>query len=128
MKLKADFFIASSEGYGMSEPRACYSLRRLRTESRDDLLLIRIEPPLIGQQYGMGGRDVDTVFVAPRHKGTSLFPPHHWPIYVHVGRLLGSPDNPPDPLHRTDYEEIAWAELYETEATAHAAMRGREER
>ena len=115
-----DFFLASSEGYRLEEPRRCKRIKRVKSDNRDDLLLISVEPPLIGQPYGLGGRDIDTVLLATRHKGASLFPIKAWPVFVHVSRLLI--DNPADreQIHDNEFELIAWAELYATEAAASA--------
>lgn len=113
-----DFYLASTEGYGMEEPRRCWRVKRLATSQRDDLLLARIEPPLIGQHYGLGGRDIELVLLAPRHKGASLFPVDRWPIYVHVARPLVADPEAREYLEPTDMEEVAWAELYRTEDDA----------
>jgi hypothetical protein len=69
-----DFYLASSEGYGMESPRRCKPIKRLRAENRDDYLLIIIDPPLNGQRFGPGDCDIDQVIVATRHAGQSLFP------------------------------------------------------
>ena len=98
----------------MEEPRRCWRLRRLRTDGRDDLLLVRINPPLIGQKYGLGDLDIDRVVLAPRHRGASLFPVSEWPIYVHVARLTIELPEGHDSLRDEELELIAWAELYRT--------------
>src|SRR5262249_20763813 len=84
------------------------------------LLLVRVEPPLVGQRYGLGGRDIDTLLVATRHKGASLFPINQWPVYVHVARLLIENPEQRDQIHDNEFESIAWAELYRTEEDAQA--------
>jgi hypothetical protein len=113
-----DFYLASSEGYDMEEPRQCWQIKRVATEKRDDLLLVKINPPLIGQKFGLGDKDIDKVFLAPRHVGASLFPINQWPLFVHVARPLV--DGPEDCLRfrEADLELIAWAELYKTEEDA----------
>jgi hypothetical protein len=85
---------------------------------RDDLLLVRIDPPLIGQKYGLGERDIELVLVATRHKGSSLFPITEWPVFVHVARMLVEDPVHYDRLEKGQYESIAWAELYRTEDDA----------
>jgi hypothetical protein len=113
-----DFFLASSEGYRLEEPRRCWRIKRVRSDNRDDLLLVRVKPPLIGQPYGLGGRDIDTLLVATRHKGDSLFPIKEWPVFVHVARLLIDNLEDRDEIHDTEFESVAWAELYRTEEDA----------
>ena len=115
-----DFYLASSEGYDMAEPRRCWIIKRLTTGQRDDLLLIRIEPPLIGQKYGLGGKDINQVIVATRHQGASLFPVKVWPVFVHVVRPLIENSQDRESLHDGEFESIAWAELYRSEQDARA--------
>jgi len=109
-----DFFLASSESYDLEGPRVCWRIRRLATVDRDDLLLIRIAPPLIGQKYGMGAQDIDEVVVAARHRGSSLFPISEWPIAVHVARLKKALPANNDQVGADALDLIAWAELYPT--------------
>lgn len=115
-----DFFLASSEGYRLEEPRSCKRIKRVSSDNRDDLLLVKVEPPLIGQPYGLGGRDIDTLLVATRHKGDSLFPVKEWPVFVHVARLLIENPEEREQIHDNEFESIGWAELYATEAAARA--------
>jgi hypothetical protein len=114
-----DFYLASSEGYGMKEPRRGFTVRRLRGDHRDDYLLARVEPPVIGQPFGLGSRDIDHLILATRHVGESLFPILRWPVFVHVARPL-VPIEDRDVLHDGEMEPIAWAELYQTEDAARA--------
>ena len=115
-----NFFLASSEGYRLEEPRSCKRVKRLRSDTRDDLLLVKIEPPLIGQPYGLGGKDIDILIVSTRHKGDSLFPIKEWPVFVHVARLLIDNPEKREKIRDDEFESIAWAELYQTEAAARA--------
>src|SRR5579862_4007493 len=110
-----DFYLASSEGYGIESPRKAWRLKRMRSNFRQDLLLIEIDPPLIGQNYGRGEHDVYQVLVATRHKGASLFPINAWPVFVDV--LLPQIDSVEDKeeIHPSEYRNIAWAALYQTE-------------
>jgi hypothetical protein len=118
MRSEPDFYLTSSEGYEMESPRRCWRVKRLATDNRDDLLLIKIEPPLIGQKYGLGSREIDLVLIAPRHQGASLFPISEWPLYVHVARLLIENPEGRDVVRADEFESIAWAELYPTEEDA----------
>jgi hypothetical protein len=90
----------------------------MSTENRDDLLLIKVDPPLPGKSYGLETQDLNLVLVAPRHRGTSLFPIEEWPVFVHVARALIDHPELRDSLRQEEYELIAWAELYRTEEDA----------
>ena len=115
-----DFFLASSEGYGLEVPRRCYRIRRIFGRNGDDYLLVRVDPPIIGQRYGLGGQDIDRVVLATRHEGESIFPIASWPAYVHVARVIREPGEH-DTMAVEDLESIGWAELYKTEDDASQA-------
>jgi hypothetical protein len=112
-----DFYLASSEGYDMDKPRRCWRVKRIATRDRDDLLVVKIDPPLLGQKYGTGSRDLDVVVLAARHQGASLFPVTEWPTAVHVARPLVDPAllNVLAPEH---LDLIAWAEIYPSDERA----------
>jgi len=119
-----DFYLASSEGYGLELPRRCTTVARLRGSMRDDLLLIQIVPSWIleasdARSLGCGAPELDHVVVATRHQEESLFPIRSWPVFVHVARLLvhyhGQTFVADDEI-----ENLAWAELYPSEASARA--------
>jgi hypothetical protein len=113
-----DFYLASTEGYDLYQPRSCKRIRPIASDSRTYMLLIEIDPPLIGQKYGLGGRDISLVIIAPRHKGGSLFPIADWPTYVHVARPLIENVESRDTVGDNELELIAWAEIYRTEEDA----------
>lgn len=81
-------------------------------------MLIAIDPPLIGQRYGLGADDIHEVVIQPRHIGVSLFPVIKWPVYVHVARLLAPLRLGSGRIQNEDLEEIAWAEIYPSEDDA----------
>lgn len=111
-----DFYLASAEGYGLESPHACFILRRLRSERRDDFLLVRIDPSIIGQPFGLGDKDIDEVIIATRHQGDSLFPIRRWPVDIHVLRPLVRLG---DAVIRNDeFQSVAWAALYRSEQDA----------
>jgi hypothetical protein len=119
------FWMTSSEFETLHEVRRCTPVKRIRLERRkapllaallrrlrygkpDDLLLVEIDPPLIGQPYGLGARDLDQVVLATRHLGHSIFDTSDWPKYVHVARLLVELDGK-DEVRHGELEVIGWA-------------------
>jgi hypothetical protein len=111
-----DFYLASSEGYGLEQPRRCHIVRALASEHRRKLFLVRVEPPIIGQPFGLGSKDIELVVLATRHGGASIQPPSSWPISVHVARLLS--DAIGETIRTDQMESIAWGELYPAEEEA----------
>lgn len=113
-----DFYLASSDGYGLENPRRCWVVRRLKGQ-RSDCLLIDIDPPVGEPTFGVGSATLSQVVVAPRHRGVSILPIGDWPVFVHVARLL-TPYDGRGEFSETDIESFAWAELYPTEEAARA--------
>lgn len=112
-----DFYLTSSEGYGLEEVRQCFRKRRLGGRTADDYLLVRVKPPIIGQRFGLGDRDLDEVVLATRHEGQSLFPVSEWPLYVHVARpVVDMGDR--TTITTREIALIGWAEIYPTEEQA----------
>jgi hypothetical protein len=112
-----DFYFASSEVDGLEEPREAHRVRRIGFGRREDAWLIRLNPPLRGADYG-GDRDADTIVVAPRHEGATIWSPQSWPIYVYVLVPTVSDALSRDHLELNEAENVAWAALYKTEGGA----------
>lgn len=110
-----DFYLFSNEGYHLDDQiRACFKLKRLYGSNPHGYLLCAMDPPLIGQIFGLGGQDIHQVILAIRFEGDSLFPVSNWPCYVHVARSLINLDGTIDQIEKTDMELIAWAALYDS--------------
>ncbi len=88
MATSPDFFLDPTDDGDNRELRACWIQGRLRDSSRDDYMLVSIEPPLIGQPYGLGDRDIARVLLSTRHEGKTLFPVTEWPAFVYVIRIV----------------------------------------
>ncbi len=113
-----DFYLTSSEGYGLEEPRKCWRVKRLAYGQRDDLALIEVEPAIIYQDPHEGNVSLKHIVIAPRHAGASVFSISEWPVYVHVARLKESISPDEAKVKDSNIENIAWAELYPTEQDA----------
>jgi hypothetical protein len=103
---------------GAGEPRACWCKGRLRDASRDDWMLVAIEPPVIGQPYGLGGEDIYYLLLATRFQGQTLFPISEWPPSVYVVRLLNKSIIDQREFDYTQTQLIDWGVLYPTYADA----------
>ena len=107
-----DFYLVSSEGYGLEQPVACFKRKHLRGNHPDGYLLCDIQPALIGQHYDLGSKNIKQLVLATRHQGYSLFPIIEWPAYVHVALPL-SDIAMNDYIQEADIKLIAWGELYQ---------------
>jgi len=110
---------AGEGGRDLARPRACRVRGHLRNLANTKSLLVHVDPPVIGQPFGLGGQDIDELVLSPRHRGAVLDPPSEWPLYVFVLRSLdgdvvrdlaiSSPEQ---------IEMISWATLFRTEDEA----------
>jgi len=107
-----DFFLDATETGDPRELRACWLEGRLRDSSRDDYMLVRIDPPLIGQPYGLGDRDIERVLLATRHAGRTLFPVTEWPAFVYVLRVLDDTVLKTKMFSANHVQMIRWAILH----------------
>ena len=111
-----DFYLASTDYYNLEKPRRVWRIKRMSIPNRDDLLLVKVDPPIVGE--GLVGSSVDHVLLAARHKGASLFPISEWPTSVHVIRPSISNFAVRSNLSDGEFESIAWAEVYQSEEQA----------
>ena len=118
----SEFYLCSSEGYGLEEPRRCSLASPIETLTREDLLSVRVEPPLLYEN-----QELSEVVVAARHKGVTVFNILEWPVAVHVARFNEKHGEKIAPdwsgPGRSRLQNIAWAELYPTLEEAEAAVR-----
>lgn len=108
MTQEPDFFL-DGEGEGLNTIYACWRRKRLRDNVRDDYLLVDIEPPMIGQKYGLGGEDITQLILATRHQGVTLFPVTEWPAHVFVCRILDEGLLEQEVFEAHQIQMIAWA-------------------
>jgi hypothetical protein len=82
------FYLTTVGEYsGLTEPRECRVVDRMKGYNRDDYMLVKIEPVLSGQSFGLGGEDIKFLILSTILKGETLFPIHKWPVCVYVGRI-----------------------------------------
>ena len=115
---KLDFYLASTESDNLQTVRECWLIKHVKTRYQNEGMLITVNPPITGEPYGLGSQLIDTVMIAPRHQGRTLFPVSQWPLAVYVVRLLVDPLTIEDMVHEGEYELIDWAELYKTREEA----------
>jgi len=84
-------------------------------------MLCEIDPPIVGQPYGLGGQDIHRVVIASRHSGHSIFAISDWPAYVHVARLARNISDDKFAIAENDIESIGWAEGYTSKRSVRCA-------
>ena len=120
---------AGEGGRDLARPRACRVRGHLRNLANTKSLLVHVDPPVIGQPFGLGGQDIDELVLSPRHRGAVLDPPSEWPLYVYVHRLLdGDVVRDLAISSAKQIEPVTWAMLFRREDEAMAEYLRCEER
>lgn len=112
-----DFYLASSDVYkddDLARARKCWRIKSLRGDFRDDYLLIQIEPPIIGQPFGLGAKDIHQVIVVTKSRSVSLLDISNWPVLVYVLYPLIKHPEERGVIHDNEFSLLVWAELYKT--------------
>ncbi len=102
--------------------RACRSKARLRDGVRDDYMLIEVDPPVIGQKYGLGSQDIGELIISTRYSGFTLFPVTEWPSQVYVTRMLDPAVAQTLVFAAGQVELIGWGMIFPTLAEAEAEV------
>lgn len=116
-----DFFLGTPDSNIFSEPRACWLKGRIAGSYRDDGAWVLINPPMIGQRFGLGDKDITHLILFTRHRDATLSPISEWPLYVYVLRALDDAIFQHGRFNKEEVEEIAWGALYRTFEEAKAA-------
>jgi hypothetical protein len=95
----------------LAAARACRLLAKVSAAERDDYWLAEIDPPLRGQAFGLGARDISEIIVATRLSGQSLFDIRHFPIPVYVARITDPSVAATRTLRPDQIELILWGDL-----------------
>jgi hypothetical protein len=111
------YFLSSLESTKFSVTRECVFQKRLRLRTGKECVLVKVSPPVIGQEYGTG-EDVDLFVITARHEGRGLSPIEEFPCFVFIARPLIDDIETPDEIEKRDVEIVAWGELYRTKSDA----------
>jgi len=111
------YFLSSLESTKFSVTRECVFQRRLRFGTGKECVLVKVSPPVIGQEYAVCG-DVELFVLAARHKGRGLSPIKEFPCFVFIARPLIDDIGAREEIAKEDVEVVAWGELYRTKADA----------
>lgn len=129
MEKEPAFYLASTDSSPALAPRKCFVEERLvAAEGRDDYFRVRIEPPIIGQPYGLGEKDIEDVVLATRYAGTTLHPISEWPMIVFVCRIVNDKIRHSGKASASDLDVILIGELYPTLAEANESIKYEERR
>ncbi|OJX54869.1 MAG: hypothetical protein BGO88_03060 [Flavobacterium sp. 38-13] len=114
--MKKDKYILSSlDSYEFEEPRIIEIIKSIFIQSdvkRKEGWLVKIEPSLIGQSYGLGAENIDYLILSPRHLDVIISDIKEFPCFVYIIRIKDNKVPSVDILDVNDTEVIAWGEIY----------------
>ncbi len=112
------FYMSSLEGYLPQEPHICTELKRLSYKERNDLMLVKIDPPMRRSDYNQGSGLIEIAIVASRHKGIDIFNIKQWPVFVHLSLCPSDWKYEESDAVSGDIESFIWVELYPDKESA----------
>ncbi len=119
-----DFYLGSSEHRGdWAKVRASRVIGCVRMPDGTEGVLVEVDPPVIGQPFGLGDKDISILLLAPRHKGAMLDRTAVQPQAVLIYRLLTPEVAQRDVVRDSEVKLSAWGEVYSTREGADSAAR-----
>ncbi len=116
-----DFWISAAGEFrgDLALPRACYFEAVVANMFSRQCMLVRVEPPVIGQPYGLGAEDIHRLLLSERY-GTSLSIERlAVQTHVFVYRILDQSDAAAARLSsESQVVMIAWAAIFRHHADA----------
>jgi hypothetical protein len=111
------YYLSSLDSMKFTSTRECIFLKRLRFNTGKECVLVKLSPPVIGQDYGLG-TDIEEFVLTNRHEGEGLSPIREFPCFVFIARPLSDEIGQRDEISKDQVEVIAWGELYRTKLDA----------
>jgi hypothetical protein len=114
-------YLSSLESYRFEPVRECTFLRVIRFGTGKPCAIVRLNPGVAGQDFGVAG-EMETFVLATRFEGASLAPIDEFPCFVFIGRPSDQWDASSDEITPAQVDVIAWGELYRSaeDAAAHS--------
>jgi len=104
------FYISSTDYYEFEEPRKIIKYEK-HVLNGLHCLIAWIDPPVLGQNYGWGERNIDKVILVPRFEEDALQQLKDFPIEVHVF-VPADLSNPEQVRPWKEMKNIGWVRLY----------------
>ena len=107
-----EFYLKFTEGLHDEGPRHCWRIKELPFGVPANGLLVKVEPPCSGRNYGLSDSDIHFLLVSPKYQGDSLFPISEWPLDVYVFLPMISDPDIREVLSLHEVKKIAFGEIY----------------
>jgi hypothetical protein len=100
------------ESHRFQVVRECHWRKELFLEDGRACLIVRIEPVVVGQDFGLGSEDIDLLILTNRFEGDDIHNIRSLPLFVHIARPLTTDLENFSHLMSSEIEVVAWGELY----------------
>jgi len=117
MQIDDTYYLSSLDSSRFAPVRECMLVGRLLFDTGKPAAMMKIDPPVIGQDFNLG-TDIDTVLLANRHEGETLFPIKEFPCFVYICRFLIEVPYNDQIISNKDVEIVGWGELYKSRKDA----------
>jgi len=111
---KVDYYLASEDCDPTGGVHEVRRIKRLRYASRDDILLVKVDPPFEGRRLGVRIDLLGALFIASRWTTRPLFPVVGWPVAVYILAPMRRTPESVDEIFNKDVRLVGWGELYPT--------------
>jgi hypothetical protein len=121
MRFGVRYFLSSLDSSRFEPVRECELLKQLTFNTGKQCAFVKLNPCLSGQDFNIGA-DVETVVLANRNEGATLFPIDEYPCFVVIARPLRSGLEGCDTISRDDLEVIGSGEIYQSRGAAESHL------
>jgi hypothetical protein len=112
---RPSFYLGSREHRGeWQKPRAAHVLRVVPDKRGTKHLWLRIDPPVVPED---GRGEMREVVIGPHFEGDVVWPQPKLPTAVYV-YLPKAPSGSETTFDQTEFDLVAWAEIYASQADA----------
>lgn len=117
-----DFFLGSTEQRDtLAVVRAAWRREPLQGPDNAEFLWVRVEPPVLGQAFGLGAVDVSDLILSPHYAGDTLSPVSGFPLSIYIYRARVDRVFVARQFGWPEVEMVGWGEVYRTAAAAASA-------
>jgi hypothetical protein len=123
MESGVTYFLSSLDSVRFEPVRECRLEMPLEFNTGKTCALVRLNPPVSGQDFNIGG-DIEDIVLAARHEEGTLFPITEFPCFVYIARPRKGSIDGSRTITKDDLEIIGWGELYRSRSDAEGHVFG----
>ncbi len=105
-----EYILSSTESYEFENPRRFQVIKSVIINHKE-AWVIKIEPYVIRQKYGLGEKNIEYLMLTPKHTDLTLTSIEEYPFFVMISRFLSNKIPQHKNVSSSEIEVIAWAEI-----------------